>query len=187
MTTRILADGRTIAMVVDAAGKGLQAALVVHAVQSLWADAMSHQDDFSCRDWIKRVNATLISLGRRAPHSVTLGIVVIDKERLEYWSAGHVPLYGVMKLAGVAQARRIFGHGSMLGISAEYDIQPEVMELGGHEVDVILSSDGLNPGGGILRKRQIERLVAEVNARGFEAMREVPSDDDRSVVWIKAA
>ena len=36
----ILIDGRAVAMIVDAAGKGLQEVLLVHAVQSLWADAM---------------------------------------------------------------------------------------------------------------------------------------------------
>jgi hypothetical protein len=186
VTTRILSDGRTVAMVVDAAGKGLQAALVVHAVQSLWADALSWEE-FEPRKWIRRVNSTLISLGRKAPHSVTLGMVVIGEDRLDYWSAGHVPLYCVMKLGGQATARRVFGHGSMLGITAEYDLVPESIHLGQSEVDVILCSDGLNPGGGILRKRQIESLVDEVNTRGFVALRAAPSDDDRSVVWIKAA
>src|SRR5690606_25320994 len=59
---RRIGDDRTIIVVADATGKGMQAALVIHAVQSLWAEQLDYLE-FKPQQWIERVNRALFKLG----------------------------------------------------------------------------------------------------------------------------
>src|SRR5690606_20571795 len=68
------ANGDVYLLVVDAAGKGLQAALVTHAVQSLWAESLDWPG-FDPDSWLKRLNTALLRLGEKQPHMVTAGLL----------------------------------------------------------------------------------------------------------------
>ncbi len=69
----------------------MQAALICHAVQSLWADSLA-DSHFDPERFLRRVNSTLFTLGKNQPHTLTLGILRMTKDDLTYWSAGHVPV-----------------------------------------------------------------------------------------------
>lgn len=80
---RELEDGKIVLFVIDAVGKGIQAALVVHAVQSLWARTLSELT-FNPEIWLHEVNETLLRLGEREAHSATIGMFVIAERTLTY-------------------------------------------------------------------------------------------------------
>src|SRR5690606_10891442 len=87
MAVRENGAGDLVMLVADATGKGMQAALVVHAVQALWARFLD-DPDFDPADFLDQANRTLLRLGRKKVHSMTVGIAVLSREKLTYWSAG---------------------------------------------------------------------------------------------------
>src|SRR5690606_39029855 len=111
---RKLANDDLIVLEVDVTGKGLQAALVVHAIQSIWAEALG-VEEFDIDQWARKLNRTLFRMGERRPHSATLGILRVSQDRISYWCLGHTPLFVVTYPGGKAHLAASRARGSVLG------------------------------------------------------------------------
>src|SRR5688500_16637108 len=85
LAVRRLKDGSLAAIVGDATGKGVQASLVVHAVQSLWASALV-EPEFEPARWLRHLNQVLLTMGRSQLQTVTVGLLIINERRITYWS-----------------------------------------------------------------------------------------------------
>lgn len=181
MAVRKLSDDHLILITADATGKGVQAALVVHALQSLWADALA-ESNFDPEPWMLRVNRTLAKLGERKPHSLTLGMLEIMPEKLVYWCAGHVPLF-VMSAGG--QVRCLGGGGPVLGLKEEFKIQPTSMAIAdGGELNIFLGTDGVFHKGTRTSKRDLAQLVVDLGKDSQGAVAQSPVEDDKTLIWI---
>jgi serine phosphatase RsbU (regulator of sigma subunit) len=181
------ADGNTYIVVVDATGKGVAAALVVHAVQALWAAEIS-QPSFDPEPWITSVNRTLLALGRKAPQTLSMGLLAIGGGILRYYSAGHVPLYVIESVAGAHALRTLPSRGPMLGLS-------ETIQLVVGEID--LREDGLRwilggTDGIFTRETRFSRrrgmdLIKTFETQGPEALLDTATDDDKILFVLEKA
>lgn len=181
---RRLSESHHVVVVSDASGKGVQAALVIHAVQSLWADALG-EDHFDPALWITRVHRTLLRMGERQTHSMTLGLLEILGDRIRYWNAGHLPVFTVEEDSELVPSRvtSITGRGGMLGVPGSAQVTPaEHMLL--RECTLLLATDGVLPRGTRTSPRELRELLASTRAQGSAAIMALTSDDDRTLITI---
>lgn len=173
-------ENKFLILIVDAAGKGLQAALIIHAVQSLWTSAVA---SFDPEAWISLVNNTLCEMGAKSPHCVTLGLLKIDDSMLTYWSAGHCPILMVGEKNGESLYQEITATGNMMGISKEIVVTPRTVDLKTLSISqIVLCSDGLLSvlPRGRKRRGELNKLAADFHG----TLNGLTADDDMTVVNI---
>lgn len=177
--------GEFYAVVADAAGKGVQAALVIHAVQSLWAETLGRRN-FEPSEWIGRVNHALCQLGEKQPHMVTMGIIRIENGLCTYWSAGHLPLFVVLRSPGQEdQVRVVLGYGNPLGLREDLTVEPATTDITGKaNISLLLGSDGVFDKGTLYRSKDIINMRDGLKLRGNAMLEDCPAEDDKTLVWI---
>jgi hypothetical protein len=177
-------EGDCIAVVLaDATGKGFEAALVIHAIQSLWISSLGRP--FDAEAWITMVHETLLALGKNEPHTASIGIVEVSPERLTYWSAGHVPGYFVSD-AAPDSPRLVAARGSIPGLAATFTVGKAVVELPAeHGVRAVFGTDGVLARDGVHGAPARLKFAKDLAMRGSAALDGVNVDDDRSVVLIE--
>jgi hypothetical protein len=182
MSYRTDEEGRVIIVVADASGKGVQAALVVHAVQALWAEALAYPK-FRPDIWLGRVNDALNRMGHRSVHAMTIGIIVAQSQQLEYWSAGHLPAFVVNHDA--SQVEVLAARGPMLGVQSRDHFVSATRRIGNEKLTVLLASDGVFGKGSTQSPREIRRFFQSL-AMGVDDLSQITPqvDDDRSLAWI---
>lgn len=184
MAIRKDGTGAIYFVVADATGKGLPAALVIHAVQSLWADELNRAD-FDPPTWIRRVNRTLSVLGQTRPHSLTLGLGRITTSSLTYWSAGHLPLFIAEGGGTTPNIRSLLGRGPILGLASKIHLEPATMPImPGAQLQILLGSDGVFAKGSRSSRRDISQFLTQLETNPHAAV-ETDIEDDRTLVWIK--
>ena len=178
-------QGEIYILIVDAAGSGVQAALVLHAIQSLWAAALE-EGLFIPSKWLGTVNNALVTLGRREPQSVTAGILKVTGESLTYWNAGHVPCFVATGLDADVVIKSISGKGTILGVQRDITIVPAHFDLTkGVRQRVLLATDGVFPSAFTVSKRKIAKLLVDIGHLQHKVLDEVAStDDDRTLVVL---
>jgi hypothetical protein len=185
MAFRTLDSGDTISILVDATGKGVASALVIHSIQSLWAGSLNKKV-FNPREWILDVNKTLFQLGRRTAHTVSMGVVVISGDILTYYSAGHVPLYLIREVDGESVVTSLASRGSILGISEDILLFPKSIDLITNSVKSILSgTDGVFVQGTRTSPRKVLKLVSDLETRGEGALSMDAVEDDKLLLWMQ--
>jgi hypothetical protein len=177
---RTLANGDTIVVVADAVGKGIQAALVIHAIQSLWAYRLA-DSDFDPEDWIHCVNSALVSLGKTESHAATMGILRLSANEITYWSAAHPPLFFLR----ADEVRPIFSRGTMLGISHEMILTPVAHPFDPTQDSLVFGSDGVLDKGSRHTNAEILALCESVRTLGVKSLDGCLTDDDKTCVLIE--
>jgi hypothetical protein len=71
---------------------GIQGALILHAVQSLWAEDLS-SPNLDPEKWLQKANRALFVLGKTEKHEIEITLVQLDDAILTYWGAGRYPVY----------------------------------------------------------------------------------------------
>ncbi len=185
MTLRPLANGDLVVVVADATGKGIQAALVVHAIQSLWAESLG-DPYFDCKTWMVRVNATLCRMGAKTPHTASMGIAIISETEITYWSAGHTPLFVCHGLEGQkAHVTTLVARGNLLGMSPVIELRPAPLAVTpGEKFDVLLGTDGMLHKGTLHSSREIRNMVDVLRKDPDHVLDLSDVDDDRTLVWV---
>lgn len=186
MAVRTTEEGRLILIAADVTGKGVQAALVVHAIQSLWADDLGMQT-FNPEAWIQKVNRTLVTLGEKRPHSATAGIVCIKDNKIDYYCMGHTPLFLVMSGRDDDGPRihALAGKGGILGLKSEISVGHSSYEVPhGIDVDILLGTDGVFAKGSRTKPREINELVAVLKENAEQALQAMPADDDKTLMHL---
>ena len=182
---RVLANNSIVIAVGDVTGKGLPAAMVLQAVQALWASILK-QPTFAPESWIHSVNDTLLMMGEREPHSLTLGILILEYDKMTYYSAGHVPILIRPNTFGSEDIRVVHGTGNVLGLQERCELTPVVVHFNPDlNQSILLGTDGII--GWELRRRkkfalQLFEELAKTGQPNFEAIK---SNDDKTLVWIE--
>lgn len=175
---------RLILVVADASGKGVQAALVTHAIQAIWADSLS-DFTFEPRKWLSKLNKTLKLMGEKHIHSATAAIMVISKNGIEYWSAGHVPAFVIVGPED-SDIKPLVARGPLLGLEETDAFNSANFQFGDGPFHVVLGSDGIFTKGTSSSPRDIRKILQDANknpAALGESTYQV--DDDRSLVVVQ--
>lgn len=187
---RKLADGRLVLLVVDVVGKGVQAALVVHAIQSLWVRSEAQWTRTNERReedpglWLAEVNRVLFDLGAGKPHNATAGLAVVSSKDVAYWGAGHLALFVTGMRDGVPSTAALPASGPMLGIDREIVVSRRTFSFEPSTTySVLLGSDGVFDGH--VKPRELQRLAGEFGARGAAFLADLSSRDDRSLIMVE--
>lgn len=184
MAVRTDEDGQTFVVIADASGKGVQAALVTHAIQAMWADALA-SPLFDPMMWLMRVHNTLHRMGEKSAHSATVGVLRVGRGEVEYWSAGHPPAFIFANDAevgvGVLAAR-----GGLLGLgeSANFTSVKQAVSKKGFEV--LLGTDGVFEKGTSESPRVLKKMLEGIRSNpNYLSEQKFTADDDRTLIWIK--
>jgi serine phosphatase RsbU (regulator of sigma subunit) len=175
-------DGSIWILLIDAVGKGMQAALVVHAVQSLWTSA--DRDQLDAEGWITLVNETLMRMGQKSLHCVTLGLMHLQSNSMIYWSAAHCPVLMRAETNGKVVYQELQARGGMIGLAKDLNLIPSKLDLNSFDdIHLILCSDGLLsilPG-----SRQREETLPMLEEDFTGTLSGMSADDDVAVVSIR--
>jgi hypothetical protein len=176
--------GQTFVVIADASGKGVQAALVTHAIQAMWADALASAI-FDPMLWLTRVHNTLHRMGEKSAHSATVGVLRIGRGDVEYWSAGHLPAFifvGDAELGVGALAAR----GDLLGLGESANFSSVKQKFPQGTFDLLLGSDGVFEKGTSESPRALKRMLEGVRSNpNYLSEQKFGTDDDRTLIWIK--
>lgn len=187
MAVREMRDGRIIVLVADATGKGIQAALVVHAVQSLWARTLGG-DEFDAVAFLQEVNTTLKHMGQQKAHTMTMGIAEITVDRVRYFSAGHPQLYLMEGRRGDAPqvGKRLHSVGNFLGMGLKLSLRVKELPLPtDRPVQIVVASDGIYDGLARPHEVSIGILLHAIATVGPHAIEMLPSEDDKTLVIVR--
>jgi hypothetical protein len=186
MAYRVLEDKTLVAMILDATGKGTAAALVVHAVQSLWVKSLSYPQ-FDIEEWIQSINRTLCNLGQRTVHSVTMGMVAFRPgQNLTYYSCGHVPIFATCDGHGEdSKVISLTAGGDILGLKKDCHIGQITMNDDVSTLrSIFLGTDGIFPRGTRTKLRSIATLEHQLEHADESYLNTVESKDDKLLLWI---
>ena len=183
---RKLNENRTIVLVADSTGKGIQAALVIHALQSLWARSLQ-TDDFEPRAFLDEVNGAMVRLGRKEPHSLTVGLLDIYPDRVVYWSAGHIPLFILQEDEELEHDRvkALVSKGNPLGLMQDIAIRPAEYKIPDNRFCLLLGTDGIFDKGTRFNRRDARQLLDRVRKHGKKSLDLYDVADDKTLIWIK--
>lgn len=176
--------GQLVMMVAAVAGKGLKAALVAHAIQSIWALA-SASETFDARKFLGQVNAALASMGQQKMHAATMGIAVIEAGTVTYWSAAHPPLQMVTLLAGKEPVSvTLAAKGETVGLGEDLGLVPASAILPREgRTSLLMGTDGVF-GAGEVRESSVVALLDRMHKHGVEAVR-TATKDDKTLIWAE--
>lgn len=183
---RSLEGGEMIVVIADASGKGVQAALVTHAIQALWADALA-SPVFDPADWLQKVNRTLCRMGERSTHSATIGILKLGNGAIQYWSAGHLPVFLVSETLeqGVSS---LGARGSLLGLGDSVDFVSVAQKIPADDFDVLLGTDGVFEKASSQSPRALRKLLDGLKSSPNYLNQQIfEIDDDRTLIWLRVS
>ena len=185
LASRYLPSGELAILVVDATGKGIQAALVIHAVQSLWAHAFE-QAFFNPISWIASLNKTLCALGQRSPHTMTLGLVIMSPAKLCYYSAGHIPLFIIGRSKdNLNTVIPVLSGGSILGISEVISLTPVTVDLVKlNPQAILLGTDGVFDKPTLINRHDILALHEGILTYGSAVLDNIATKDDKMLAYV---
>jgi hypothetical protein len=186
MAYRVLDDQTFVAMILDATGKGTSAALVVHAVQSLWVKSLAYPK-FDIEEWIRSVNRTLFQFGNKSVHSVTMGIVAFrPQQMLTYYSCGHVPIFATCdENCEGSKLISLTGGGDVLGLKDDCLIGVTTITQKVSSIkSIFLGTDGIFPRGTRTGKRSIFTLEDHLEREDPAYLSTIDAKDDKLLLWI---
>ncbi len=184
MAVRTDQDGQTFAVIADASGKGVQAALVTHAIQAMWADALA-SPLFDPMLWLTRVHNTLHRMGEKSAHSATVGVLRVGHGEVEYWSAGHPPAF-IFDEDAEPGVGALAARGDLLGLGESVNFSSVQQKFPKKEFDLLLGTDGVFERGTSESPRWLKRMLDGVRSNpNYLSEQKFTVDDDRTLIWIK--
>lgn len=177
-----LGEDSLVIAIGDASGKGVQAAMVVQSVQTLWARHLS-KDGIKVDEFLQAVGRSLYNLGQRHPLTMTMGLVLIQGDQIFYYSAGHIPL----ALIQDKDVRLFSGVGNILGEQPHINFEPVQLPApsqASQSYTVLFGSDGALPWNRRRRPKSLIQLQQEVQKTGQKALESQKINDDQILVMI---
>lgn len=186
VASRVRKDGRLVIVVADVSGKGVEAAIVSQTLQSIWAQSLD-SDDFEPMEWILNVNKTLINMGKGQLCTMTMGLIILSKDELQYYCAGHIPLFLVGDKSNRDSVKTITGKGNILGIGP-IEVQPVSVDLPKQgDFTLLLGTDGVLDWKTRRNNRSILKIVSDLNREGESALDRRLTEDDKILVRVSRA
>lgn len=155
------------AILCEARERGVQGALVLHAIQSLWAEDLT-DTVFDPEAWLEKANRALFVLGKNQSHVVSLNLLHITSDTLTYWSAGHPGLFIVDKEdRGGQVVKRMGREGADLGISEHIFITRMDVPLKSEQL-IFLGNRGAFADGPTSRAEDFLKLRTDLSSSGTD-------------------
>jgi hypothetical protein len=188
MGARVLDDGSLVLGIADVTGKGLPAAMVAQSINTLWARALN-QPEFDPRAWIDEVNETLLKLGSTEPHTASLGVTIVERGKLTYYSCGHVPLFLGRRRGDQLEFDAVLATGNIVGLQRDLRLSPKSVALGEERpIDsILMGTDGIFATGARVKARRLNALLAELDREGADALGRLEAEDDKLLIWVQPA
>jgi len=187
MGARVLSSGELILACADVTGKGIGAAMVAQAINTLWAESQVNSK-FEPNSWLQHVNQILYRMGTKEPHTATLGLAVISTNDLSYYSCGHVPMF-VRNIEPNSDQKfhPVSAGGNLLGLYKEIELIPTTLSFKENSslIEVLLGSDGVFQKGNRTSSRQIESILQDFSKNKLGLNFENKFDDDRLLIWLR--
>lgn len=178
---RLSADSMIIA-VGDASGKGVQAAMVVQSVQTLWARHLSDNQPHIA-SFLQSVGQSLYTLGQKHPLTMSMGLLFIQGDQLFYYSAGHIPIVVIQD----EDVHLINGVGHILGQEPQAQFEPVYLPAPSptcQSYTILFGTDGALPWSRRRRPKSLIKLSTDVQESGLAALKSASVDDDQILVMI---
>ncbi len=184
MAFRELPTGELVVAVADVTGKGLPAAMVAQTIHGLWARMLS-QTQFDARQWLGDVNQTLKAMSYSAPHTATLGVLVISDIDITYFSCGHIPALVTHQAGSGLHIQPMMAKGNIVGMYEDLDLVPVTLAFGELAVEsIILGTDGIFNQISRIKTKHIQHLLQDLALNGEAALANVDVEDDKMLVVI---
>ena len=184
MGIRRLSSGALVIVVADVTGKGISAAMVAQAIHTMWMRC-ERKVEFDPVIWLYEVNATLLELGRREPHTATLGLAVLTDDSLNYYSCGHVPLVYGEKIGDETKFKNLVATGTILGFGSDLDLKPVSLSLHNQQIEsLLLGTDGVFNRESPARLKTMSKFIARLATRGEAVLNEIAVADDKLIIWV---
>ena len=188
MGTRVVGENELIIAVADVTGKGIPAAMVAQAINTLWANAMRNPS-FDAVAWLQQVNETLLLMGEKTPHTATMGILVVTDADVTYHSCGHLPVF--LKLKGEAKNGGFYtlgGHGNLLGYVRHLDMQPGKFDLRKQPISsILIGTDGVFDRGTRTKFQTLANLITKIDQRNEDNLWDNSIADDKLLIRVDRA
>jgi len=160
---------------------------VVQTVQALWTAGLNDLN-WHPLSWFQSVNRTLRTMGRQHPHTLTLGLLVLDEHEATYYSAGPMPLFVVGDSRISESTKAIMGDGHLLGIYSDPQVKPIRISLPEYTpFAIMLATDGILPKRALAKEHRMYDVLSQVNIGGKSAIKNMQPDEDKILVLIKRA
>ena len=133
-------------------------------------------------------------LGHSAPHTATLGVLIVDATSADYYSCGHLPVFvanGFARDHHNTSAEHIkfnsmASRGNLVGLFDELDLKPVKLSFTETPVEsLLLGTDGIFNQGGRIKRRKIQDLLYDLDQRGDQALDRANVDDDQLLIWVQ--
>ena len=170
----------------DITGKGIPAALVVHALQALWVAATSSGLPFDPIEWIHEVNSTMMTLGKNSPQTLSVGIILLEGTKLSYICAGHVPLFIATEKDGELTLGTLPSRGNLLGVTDDLKLKVRSIDLSTINLRWILGgTDGVFRQGTRFSPREGKKILQLLNDTKIEQLLSKEYDDDKVLLLLE--
>jgi serine phosphatase RsbU (regulator of sigma subunit) len=138
-------------------------------------------------EWILNVNKTLINMGKGQLCTMTMGLIILSKDELQYYCAGHIPLFLVGDKSNRDSVKTITGKGNILGIGP-IEVQPVSVDLPKQgDFTLLLGTDGVLDWKTRRNNRSILKIVSDLNREGESALDQRLTEDDKILVRVSRA
>ena len=175
----------------DASGQGVQAAMIVQSLQTLWVSHLSRMQN-GVLPFMSSLGQSFNRLGHQHKLTMSMGLVLIQGDQLTYYSAGHLPL--VVRQGN--EVRFVEAKGQRLGQESSPQFEPVVLPLersSARGISVVMGAENSLIQ---LRDANHEQLLAWMDRIEFQCCDDKQGADDsdeqnlvliRSVARLKIA
>jgi len=156
-------EGGLYALMCEAPHQGIHGALILHAVQSLWAEDLG-RPSIDPESWLHKANRALFVLGQTEVHELEVTLVHLRGSTMTYWGAGQRALFLMSDDPGAMPGIRLLARDVLrLGISEH--IFPTAVNITLEPMDrVFLGNKAVFPGGDFCRASDLIKIHQDLHA-----------------------
>jgi hypothetical protein len=176
------ADG-LYALMCETSDLGIHGAMILHAVQSLWAEDLGNST-LDPEAWLHKTNRALFVLGKSEIHELEVSLVHVSGSRMTYWGGGDRVLFQVAEDQLDLPVLRPLARGSVILGRSEH-IFPTATTVALHQRDrIFLGNRSLFPDSDRYEAKDVLRLHLEMRVLAEVATNREGEEIGRSLVVI---
>jgi serine phosphatase RsbU (regulator of sigma subunit) len=176
-------EGGLYALMCEASHQGIHGALILHAVQSLWAEDLG-RSTIDPESWLHKANRALFVLGHSEVHELEVTLVHLSGPTMTYWGAGQRALFLLAENSGASPNIRLLSRNVLkLGLS-EHIFPTAVKITLGPSDQVFLGNKGVFPGGDFCQPHDLMKTHQDLRTLSSRITPPATTEQGRSLVVI---